>query len=515
MRKFRVLLAEDDPDHQVLLVRALEESRLTQCVGIARSGKELAALARETDFDCVVCDFRLEDGPASEILLNVRPALGDRPVLIVSSSRHQQTVIAAMRTGCVDFIHKSDAVDGATLSMRVICAIQTGRQGKMRKLRAVRRERNISARSEIDPLTKLHNRYFLQNLRQDLSKGGERRHPSCCILFDIDHFKVVNDNHGHDAGDAVLVAISDLIRSHLSPGDRALRIGGEEILVLRRSADPLENILWAEQLREDIASHPVHVPEQNVDIQITVSAGLALTPNLAHLPDVVHMADESLYLAKRQGRNRVCTHQMVSVLKTAAELRSHFPEADPLYLRQLLLEEILSGAGPVHRHHLVEHSELVGRAAYTLALKMSGSSAVADRVYLAGMLHDIGKIFIPKGLLVKSGPLSRQELTLLASHGPAGAEIVGALTGRADTARTVHDCHVRFDAQLDDALTWFDVQVLAVTDAWVTMIRGREYKAPLTRDQAAAELLKNRGRQFSPNVVDAWMNMRDALSLAA
>lgn len=513
MRALRVLLAEDDPDHRALLVRTLEESGAIKCVGMARSGRELCARARSAEFDCVITDFHLADGEADEIVEVLRPLFGERPVLVVSGSDEQRTAIAALRTGCVDFIPKAAALSGSTLCDRVEQAVVAWRQKQAAALRAKRRERDLSERIELDALTKLHNRYFLQHLRSDVSESGDRRRPSCCILLDVDHFKQVNDTFGHDIGDSVLTAIADCIRAHLLPGDRALRVGGEEFLVLRRCGDLLENWLWAENLRQGVAA--LSIPAAAGTVRPTVSAGIAVREAAAHSPDATHGADQALYLAKHQGRNRTCTWQMVDVFKRAADLKQSRPAATALELRHGLLKELLKDAGPALRDHLEPHCQFVGRAAHSLGLCLTPVPAVAEQIRIAGIFHDIGKIFIPETLLAKADLLTAEEFVLISKHAALGAELISALTGDAGLASIVRHHHVRYDATSPDAPLPIAVEILSVADAWAAMISGRQYQRAMSIEAAAAELRRHRGGQFAPEVVDAWLSMRVADRLAA
>lgn len=155
-----------------------------------------------------------------------------------------------------------------------------------------------------DPLTGLFNRRHLEEtLELELHRAARRDEPLSVVMFDVDHFKRYNDLFGHDAGDAVLQALSKLIQQHIRAGDIACRFGGEEFLLLQPGMSAAHAVERAESLR---AAATKLTPEHRSSGSITLSLGVACYPDHAQLgSDLVKRADEALYRAKRGGRNRV------------------------------------------------------------------------------------------------------------------------------------------------------------------------------------------------------------------
>jgi diguanylate cyclase (GGDEF)-like protein len=154
-----------------------------------------------------------------------------------------------------------------------------------------------------DGLTGLYNRRFLEEMQDRLTQEAERREaPMSAIMIDLDHFKRLNDQYGHGAGDAVLREVARIVMASLRVTDIACRYGGEELLVLLPDC-PLDNaIQTAERLRLQIESLTNVANGQSV----TASFGVACTPETtAHPGELVTVADAALYQAKRLGRNRV------------------------------------------------------------------------------------------------------------------------------------------------------------------------------------------------------------------
>lgn len=158
----------------------------------------------------------------------------------------------------------------------------------------------------IDGLTGCYNRRFgLSRLREEFARAKQMETPLGIILFDIDHFKTINDTWGHLSGDRVLMAVARQARLSVRRGDVLVRYGGEEFLVVLPFAGELEAGLAAERIRESISASPV--PCANGSVSVTVSAGVAAWPETLceDEMELVDLADAALYKAKRGGRNRV------------------------------------------------------------------------------------------------------------------------------------------------------------------------------------------------------------------
>lgn len=160
-----------------------------------------------------------------------------------------------------------------------------------------------------DPLTGLYNRRYLEEtFGRELARAARERTPLSLLMIDLDHFKRLNDEHGHAAGDQVLRWFGDLLRARLRPGDIACRYGGEEFIVLMPTAGADVALERAEQLR--YAFTPlVATASGNRLTNITLSAGLAVFPDDAHsATELRRCADVALYAAKRAGRNQVTVY---------------------------------------------------------------------------------------------------------------------------------------------------------------------------------------------------------------
>ena len=157
----------------------------------------------------------------------------------------------------------------------------------------------------LDGLTQLHNRrYFQEAIEREFARSQRYGHPFCLVLFDLDHFKQINDTHGHLAGDAVLRRVGSLVATKVRTNDIVARVGGEEFAVILPEADRMGGVALAEKLRKMIANE--RFEHEGTAIPVTISLGVAaFTPELASSGDLYKTADDRLYEAKRSGRNLV------------------------------------------------------------------------------------------------------------------------------------------------------------------------------------------------------------------
>ncbi|MEN8179951.1 MAG: DUF484 family protein [Pseudomonadota bacterium] len=163
-----------------------------------------------------------------------------------------------------------------------------------------------------DPLTELHNRRYLdRRLDEELARANRYNQPMSCLFVDADHFKRINDTHGHKAGDDVLRELACRIRSQLRSNDIATRYGGEEFALLLPQTTLEEALMLAERIRLEISATPITL-DKGIDIWLTVSIGVSETlPMLGNTPHkelgehLLASADEAVYLAKENGRNRI------------------------------------------------------------------------------------------------------------------------------------------------------------------------------------------------------------------
>ena len=198
----------------------------------------------------------------------------------------------------------------------LVCAEQISLAIANVKLRDQLRDQSIR-----DPLTGLFNRrYLLETCRRELSRATRAGQSVGVLSIDVDHFKKFNDNHGHDAGDTVLRAVGDCLQHNFRDEDVPCRFGGEEFVVVLPGATAEAAARKAEDLRAKIEALAVRYLDGNLP-RITISIGVAAFPRSGSTPqELLKVADDALYRAKQEGRNRVCVP--AAVKGTAGEVRA-------------------------------------------------------------------------------------------------------------------------------------------------------------------------------------------------
>ncbi len=156
-----------------------------------------------------------------------------------------------------------------------------------------------------DGLTGLHNhRFFIERLGEEINKAEHSGRPLCLIMLDIDHFKQVNDNYGHQTGDRVLEALAETIRNHARLGDEAGRYGGEEFSIALSETSLEQAVEMAERLMEAIRQVRIEMPSGDA-LHITASVGIAQWNGKERIQLLIERADQALYRAKEGGRDRL------------------------------------------------------------------------------------------------------------------------------------------------------------------------------------------------------------------
>src|ERR687891_686950 len=367
--------------------------------------------------------------------------------------------------------------------------------------------RSLAEAARTDTLTGLKNRLALeQEIHVEVERTLRSEQELSIVIGDLDHFKVVNDELGHRAGDEALVRIGQILHKHRRVGDSVARTGGEEFTILLPGASEHEAYLVAERLRvqveRDFADHPVPV---------TFSFGVATYPEHGRNADaVIEAADQALYAAKALGRNRsvIFNREISAVFAPEPGGRG----VDETHLATLLS---LAEALDLRDAGTAAHSRTVGRYCGLIAKELELSTERAKRIEVAGVLHDIGKIGLPDAILQKPGRLGRNELAEIRTHPEIGAQVLSG-RGLEDLRGWVLTHHERPDgkgypAGLTDADIPLEAKILAVADAYEAMTADRVYRERLGAQAARSELLRCVGTQFDARVVAAFMAVLERL----
>ncbi|MGH3661396.1 MAG: diguanylate cyclase [Micromonosporaceae bacterium] len=358
-----------------------------------------------------------------------------------------------------------------------------------------------------DELTGLRSRRYLEaQLPIEVARAEQANSSVALFLLDLDHFKSINDRHGHPAGDRVLVEVARRLRQTTRPSDVLARYGGEEFAVLAPGADLNELRSIAHRMRRRVASSPIEVADDTM-IDVTVSIGVASYPS--HATDastLVEAADRALYAAKSDGRDWVvigATQDQPAV------------DSDTIAGQRVLVDFLHDVADEVDALLAAEeHSSAISRWMKTLAVELGMEETTLRRLEIAGRLHDVGKIMIPKGILTKSGPLNLAETQLLRRHPEQGAKLVRLIPEWESVAEIISQHHERYDGGgyplgISGDSIRIEARMVAVCDAWAAMRANRPHQPALDEDDARQELIRFRGRQFDPKVTDVFLALQE------
>ncbi len=364
---------------------------------------------------------------------------------------------------------------------------------------------NSEARSQLqlravsDPLTGLANhREFHERLTAEVARAERDGSPLSVVLIDLDHFKQVNDVHGHQTGDQVLRETAVRLRAVSRQGETIGRVGGEEFAWIIPSSTAREAHAAAERIREAIRETPFAVVGS-----LTASCGVCDLVAAGGPQELFRLADSALYAAKSHGRDLTVTYSPTASFDLSANERAERLErANALHALRALARAI-----DAKDAYTQQHSERVADMAVRLATAVGWSAMEATRLREAGLVHDVGKIGVADSILLKPGRLTAAEYRQVKEHAALGARIVQEVLADDQVSWVAHH-HERWDgAGYPDGLGGADIpegaRLIALADTWDAITVARGYGSPMNCEEALAECRRHSGLQFWPEAVRA------------
>jgi two-component system, cell cycle response regulator len=299
----RVLVAEDDPTSRHKLKSVLTKAGY-EVVDACDGEQAWQLLQTGNPPRLAILDWMMPGMDGLEVCRRVRQGASEQYVylILLTSNDRKQDVVRGMEAGADDYLTKP--FDTAELKVR----LRAGERILDLQQRLIAAQESLRVQATHDPLTGLWNHgEILDILRREVERAQRERSTLAVVMADVDHFKAINDTHGHLAGDAVLREVASRLLHGVRPYDPVGRYGGEEFLIVVPGCNPDTAVNQAERLRESIGSCPI--PAGEASILATLSLGITVmtataTVKLNHHA-LLKAADEALYLAKKNGRNRV------------------------------------------------------------------------------------------------------------------------------------------------------------------------------------------------------------------
>jgi diguanylate cyclase (GGDEF)-like protein len=370
------------------------------------------------------------------------------------------------------------------------------------------------ARATHDRLTGIPNREtLLATLTAEVERAGRHYKPLSVAFIDIDRFKPINDTYGHNSGDAVLRQVASLIADSIRASDTFGRYGGEEFMLILPETTPEDAVALAEELRALVMAEPLRIAGGQ-EVRATISIGIAGGRGSGlQLDMLVDRADAAMYAAKSQGRNR--TYLFRELDESATVRRAPIsPErraqaaAIGQWASDTATQALASVLAPLP-HHRGRPSDMIAALATGIGLEMSLPDEEIERIRIASLLHDLGKIAIPEDILDKPESLSDAEWQAIGEHPRIGQVILEQASSLREAIPVVLHHHERFNGGgyphgLKGSEIPLGARIVAVADAYHAMVHDRPYSEALTHDAALEELRRNAGTQFDPAVVDVF-----------
>lgn len=374
-----------------------------------------------------------------------------------------------------------------------------------------RQNRELEQLATRDPLTSCYNRRSFFERFHTLWKSATRHdHPLSCVMVDVDHFKSINDNHGHSVGDEVLQRVGQVLNQTAREADIVCRYGGEEFAILLPYTDMDDAAETAERFRRGLEN------AQFPNLSITASLGVsAMSLGALDPQELLDQADKCLYVAKRNGRNQVVRYDNIppdlevdeSQIARTKPAENANQTAIPFQAVTALVSALAyrDVATAEHSRRVADLCVATGEGLMSLS-----SCYVLEN---AALLHDIGKIGVPDSILLKPGALTDEEWEVMRRQERIGVEIIRASFDSRELVAIVanHQAWYGGTPHASHLPTGDDIplgaRILNIVNAYDAMTSKQVYREARTPEQAFAELRRCAGKQFDPAIVERFIGV--------
>ena len=349
--------------------------------------------------------------------------------------------------------------------------------------------------ADTDPLTGLYNHRYMQDaIEAEILRSSRSHRPFALLMIDLDNFKAFNDTLGHPAGDQLLRDGARLLTSICRKTDSVGRYGGDEFIVLLPETNGEQAGILADRIQQ-VATEMM----SGGAVPVSLSIGIAVCPYDSGVrQELIKAADRAMYEAKNQGGGRA------RVANGAAIVDQRQGES-PFGRLESLLNAVDSRTGFSR-----SHAEWSSRFAGLLARQLGLPDETQRAVRVAGLVHDVGNIGIPRELLTREGPLTPEEREVIKQHVILSEMLIEQAPYLPTVLEAVIHHHERWDGRgyprglAGEAIPLVG-RLLAVATAYAAMQSSRPYRRALSQDQALQELRSGAGAQFDPALVEAFV----------
>ena len=380
-----------------------------------------------------------------------------------------------------------------------------------------------------DVMTNLYNRrHFEEFIKNEAVRAARQKQKFTVIGIDLDYLKKINDVYGHNYGDIAIKAIADVLRNSCRSIDVAARIGGEEFNLILPGVDSQGGLVVAERIRKAI---------ELIEIEkvgnITASLGVAtFYEHSDDIDELLELVDHAMYEAKRNGRNQVVLAKPVSETSWQDVAISAFVDilskhripldsklSDTLYKKlqemninnDMLYHVSDTLIGTYNPQHSVGGTKMKIQLATLLAKRFELSKESVDKLKVAILLYDIGNTMLPKEILKKKTPLTKEEFASIKRHPIIAArEILEPISSVVDILPIIEKHHENWNGtgypnNLEGDNIPIESQIILIVDSYCALLEKRPYRPAQTRDEAIETIMRDSNSKWSARLANEFV----------
>jgi two-component system cell cycle response regulator len=505
-QKIRILCVEDsDKDYGAFqaYLTGQENIELTRADCLASAVSILA----DEKFELIFSDYLLPDATGLDLLQWMDKKSLDTPVIAVTGYGDEVIATNMIKSGAYDYLPKP-SIDQNVLSRCIFKALE-----KYKLKKEVEESNAKMARMATrDPLTGLYNRHSMNDLlEKEFHRACRYGTDLACLLMDLDFFKEINDTYGHLFGDHVLQQLSQRLALNMRDTDLCFRYGGEEFMILLPNTNSNDAKHAAEKIRRACESKSFADGEHACTV--TVSLGVASVSDLSPSTskDLLVFADNALYRAKAEGRNRVVVYHKnlwtANVDKNFRYLKKRLKavlekaKKASVEALELIVWDVGSDVFKTHNQRVMQYLNVFGQ-------KLGFDPSMVKILQYAAILHDATKCLLG-GIDTKSA-LDEGEMAHIIDHPYQLHELIEPFDFFSEERSVLLWHHENWDGSgYPDGLKANEIplgaRIFAIVDAFVAMTSQRPYRRQFSTEEALVEIAAFAGNQFDPNLVGLFM----------